>query len=54
MQVDLQVNSWRALQQTGPPTVQIWKINVSTKLAAKENLAKQEKTSQRIGPTGTT
>ena len=43
----LGVNTMEILEQlgkqTGPPTVQIQKTNVSTKLAAKENLAKQEK-----------
>ena len=37
-------------QQTGPPTVQIWKTNVSTELAAKENLAKQEKLLKELVP----
>ena len=37
-------------QQTGPPTVQIQKTNVSTKLAAKENLAKQEKPLKELVP----
>ena len=41
-------------ERTGPPTIHIRKTNVSTELAAKENLAKQEKTAQGTGPPGTT
>ena len=43
----LEINTMDILEQleerTGPPTVHIRKTNVSTELAAKENLAKQEK-----------